>query len=271
MITTLTPKSYFEILKAQSERLLPEPFYTHSVSEKEQQKEITILKNTIHYEKFFFVINHQKFITEHVHGVHRWLGYNDRDFTLMKYFSIVHPSHLVAQMTNVYELLEALIAGNWPVNFMSHKFISTVALRHAGGEYLLFKRLAWPFQHDDKNRLLSYLNEFTLVGAFNNEPYSARMTDSDGNTIDWHDELLHRTKQSFQKHTPFSVQELRILRKLANGNGHTSKEIGDMFKIKESSVVTYKKRIMKKAEQIFHQKFSSAKHVAMYLNEQGLI
>ncbi len=271
MFTTLTPKSYYEILKSQCERLLPEAAYTYTISEAQQHKEVALLKNTLHYEKFFFVINNEKFINEHVYGVQKWLGYTDREFTLLKYISLVHPSHLVAQMTSANELLETFISGSWPLQFMGHRFISNIALRHANGEYLLFKRLAWPFQLDDKHRLLSYLNEFTLVGNFNNEPYTARITDAEGNAIDLHDELLHRTKQSFQKHKPFSVQEQRILHKLAQKNAVTSKEIGKMFSIKESSVITYKKRIMKKAEQLFHQRFASAKHVAIYLNDQGLI
>ena len=271
MQQTLTHKSYYEILKSQAGRLLPEAEYTGIVTAAQQAKEIKLLKNTLHYEKFFFVINHHSFITEEVHGIKRWLGYAEKEFTIKKYFSIIHPAHLIAQMTSAYELLESFISGEWPIGFMSHSFINTIALQHANGEYLLFKRIAWPFQHDAENRLLSILNEFTLVGRYNNEPYTVRLADTDGNAIDWNDEMLKRTKHSFQKQMAFSLQEQRLLGKYAYNPGLTTAEIAAMFNIKDSTVITYKKRILSKAEKLFHQRFKTAKHVAEYLREQGLV
>ena len=268
---TLTHKSYYEILKSQTERLLPEAAYKGVVPATLQLKELELLKNTLHYEKFFFVINHQSFTTEEIHGVKRWLGYSDTEFTIKKYFSIIHPAHLVAQMTSIYELLESFISGEWPIQFMSHCFINIIALQHANREYLLFKRVAWPFQHDHENRLLSILNEFTLIGKYNNEPYSVRLSDTNGKTIDWNDEMLKRTKHSFQKQMAFSLQEQRLLGKYAYNPSLTTAEIATIFNVKDSTVITYKKRILSKAEKLFHQRFKTAKHVAEYLREQGLV
>jgi hypothetical protein len=101
------------------------------------------------------VINNNRFITEHVFGIHHMLGYREEDFTLKRYYSIIHPSHLVAQVTREYVFLESCMSGKWPTGFKSHRFINTIALKHSNGEYLLFKRLIMPFQHDEQFRMLS--------------------------------------------------------------------------------------------------------------------
>jgi DNA-binding CsgD family transcriptional regulator len=262
----------YEILKIQAERLLPENVYNKMVPEEMQKKEIELLKKTLHYEKFFMVINNNRFVTEHVFGINRMLGYREEDFTLKRYYSIIHPSHLVSQATRDYVLLESCISGKWPTEFKSHRFINTIALRHANGEYLLFKRLIIPFQHDDQFRMLSYLNEFTLLKPFNDGASGARITDKTGNNMMvWNEELLKLTRSAFEKQTRFSRQELRVLGLYADNPSISTGEIAQMFKVKESTVVTYKRRILNKAENIFLQRFETAKQTAAYLKEHGLI
>ena len=103
---TINAKNYYEILKKQAERLLPEADYSCAIPVHTQRTEIGQLRKTIHYERFFFVMNNYNFNIEHVYGVEKWLGYNDYDFNYYKYVCIIHPTHLVAQLSNVYELLE---------------------------------------------------------------------------------------------------------------------------------------------------------------------
>jgi len=270
-MNTITAKSYFQIFKTQAERLLSDEQFNLVISREEQQREIEKLKQTLHYEKFFFVLTHVGYKIEHVCGLQRWLGYKDSDFDIQRYFGIIHPSHMVAQMTVAYEMLEGFISGKWPLHFMGERLVNTIALQHANGEYYLFKRLAWPFQFDSNNRLISYLNEFTLIGKYNNESYTARFMDINGNAVDWQDELLKSTKKSFNGQKHFSTQEMRILHKFAGDPKLLPADIARMFKIKESTVLTYKKRILNKAEKLFHKRFKTTKQVAEHLREQGLV
>lgn len=268
---TINAKDYYKILKKQAERLLPDSEYKYVVSTQKQHLEIDHLKKTVHYERFFFVLNNYDFSIDHVHGVKKWLGYDEDDFTYYKYLSIIHPTHLLAQLSNVYELLENSMTGVYPLEFINgFRFISYFALRHLSGEYLFFKRLAWPFQYDDKNRLLSYLNEFTLLGKYNNESYTVRLTDADGRPL-----ILKRKKinpvYSAIENMPFSHQELKVLNAYAKDASLTGAAIANTLMIKKNTVITYKKRILDKAEKLFYRRFKTAADVAIFLKEQGLI
>jgi len=52
----------------------------------EQQKEIRLLKETLmNGERFFFVINMLNFEMEEAHGIQKWLGYGQKEFSLREY------------------------------------------------------------------------------------------------------------------------------------------------------------------------------------------
>jgi len=267
----LTHNSYYEIFKAQAKRLLPNEYYEPAVAVEKQLTEIQHLSDSLHYERFFFVINYHEFSVQQAHGVNKWLGYNDEIFTLKKYYSIMHPAHLVAQMTIGYELLESFMSGEWTIGFMSHRYINTLALKHANGDYLSFKKTTYPFQVDTNHRLISTLSEFTLIGPYNSEPFSSRLTNSFGEPIDWHEQLQQRSRQSFHKSVPFSKNELLLLEVHAAQPNLTTAAIAARFNVKESTIITYKKRILEKAERLLHHRFKTAKDVAVYLKEQGLL
>ena len=268
---TLTAKSYFEIFKSQSDRLLPARNYKLMVSEEQQRNELGKLEQTLHYEKFFFVFNNVNFSVEQVKGIKTLLGYNDAEFSALQYYRAIHPSHLAAQLIIAYELLESLISGHWPISFLSHRVVNTIALHHANGEYYLYKRVAWPFQYDECNRLICYLNEFTLIGKYNNEPYTIRFMDGNDKAIDWKGGMVKKADSKLTEHGFFSKQEMRVLNMFNDNPNLLLRDIARQLDIKESSVITYKKRILIKAERLFHHRFKTAKQVAEYLKEQGLI
>src|SRR3982750_3749174 len=99
---TITAKSYLQIFKAQAERLLCDRDYNLMVNPEDQQREIEKLKQTLHYEKFFFVLNHAEYSIEQIFGLQTWLGYKESEFDIQHYFGVIHPSHMVAQMTVAY-------------------------------------------------------------------------------------------------------------------------------------------------------------------------
>ena len=264
-------KSIYDSYKALSQKWLPEPAYLKMVSKEKQNRETQLLAETLHYDRFFFVINLHDCKIEHVHGVERWLGYPDKDFTLLKFLQIIHPSHLGAHHLTATQLITGLMRGDWKVEFMKQRYITTIALQHSKGHYILFKRLASVFQYNNKHQLLEYVNEFTWMGEYNEESYKIAATDAQGTKLPWLDDVLQRTRQAFQNGKFLSFQELRILRKYAYAPDISVAEIAQSFKVMESTVVTHKRRALSKAEDIFHIHFENIKQLARFLREQGLI
>ncbi|MGC4038816.1 MAG: hypothetical protein QM764_22860, partial [Chitinophagaceae bacterium] len=74
-----------------------------------------------------------------------------------------------------------------------------MALRHRDGRYLLCKRLACIFQYDERRKLLEFINEFTILGEFNHEPFKVRATSDDGHNLEWLNEFLARAQKAFQE------------------------------------------------------------------------
>ncbi len=264
-------KAYYDWYKALCQKLLPEPVYSKMVSEEQQNHEIQLLSETLHYDRFFFVINLYDLRIEQAHGVEKWLGYPDRDFTFLKFMQIMHPVQAEVHHLTATEVVTGLMRGDWKIEFMKHRYITTIALQHSDGRYFLCKRLASVFQYSDKHQLLEYMNEFTLIGEYNEETYRSDLTDDKGSRLPWMNDVLQRTKLAFQKGKFFSFQELRILRKYAYMPDISVAEIAQSFKVKESTITTHKKRILVKAEDIFHISFENIRQLSKFLRERGLI
>jgi hypothetical protein len=161
--------------------------------------------------------------------------------------------------------------GDWRVEFMKHRYVTQMALRHKNGSYLLCKRLASIFQYDDQHRLLEYINEFTILDPYREEPYSIRVVKGDGSHLDWEVEMIERIKSLFEDKNQFSSQQIRILRKYAYYPDIDVNQIATSFKIKASTVYTNHQRILKKAALLFQKKFESVREVARYMKEQWLL
>lgn len=266
-----TAAEMYRRYKAQSEELLPLLHYNKTVPLHDQQAEINLLKETVRFERFFFVINLHSLKIERSHGLERWLGYPDQSFTLLNFLDIIHPAHAEAHHLTATVLMEGLMRGDWNVEFMKHRYSNHIALRHRDGHYLCFKRLACVFQYDEQHRLLEYINEFTLVGEYKGQPYSVGALQEDGSRLVWLDEFLQRVHQAFQNKNLFSFQELRILRKYAYQPDLSSSDIAKAFKIEGSTLVTHKKRIQNKAEELFQKRFENTRQISAVLKEQGMI
>lgn len=271
-MAVFSSKSYYHIFKAQADRLLNKKTYECQVSAAIQQKEINSLQAQLDFEKFFFVVNNHGFTTSHIHGVQKIMGYADNDFTTEQYLSTIHPSHLLAQMITAYEVNEHFLCGDWlPIFFKSHFFINIIALRHANGNYLLFKRLAYPFQYDDGNRLLAYLSEFTLIGPYHDEPYSARVTDASGNLVEIEKAIKRHTRKSFEKHLPFSGRELEVIHYYNQHENISNTMVAAALNVKPTSLKTFQKRIKRKAEDLFRREFKNTHEIALYLRKQEML
>jgi len=236
-----------------------------------QRDEIQLLYDTLKFERFFFRVNLMSCTLEDICGVDKWLGYSHEDFSFARYLGILHPSHAIAQRLHARQLLEKLVTGTWPVRFMVHRFGSTVALKHRNGHYVLTKQVSYIFQYNKLNQVTEYLNEFTIIGPYNGEPYSSRSMDADGFNTLWNQELISNTRNQFEKEQHFSLQELRIMREYAYNQQMSSAEIASKFKIRIHTLNTYNKRILKKGNNLFRISLDNARQVALYIKTNGLI
>lgn len=265
------PDSGYILLKKRVEELLIDGNFDKQVSKKAQYAEIEALKKTIDAERFFFVINLVDIKIEHAHGVHRWLGYPEKDWNIYSFYQSIHPAHAVVSTFHVYHSLGSLLRGEIKIGFLTTRYASTIALRHRDGHYLLLKRLVSAFQYDSKNRLLEYMNEFTIIGQFNNEPYTFRTSDHEGNRYNWEQNIAEKIRKDFLRRKFFSAQEMHIICIYAFDPEVSTEEICSHLHITRNTLITYHRRIAAKALKIFSIKFLTVKEIAQFIKAEGLI
>jgi len=271
MKNELTPKNAYNLFKQQSERLLPEATYTHIVPESKQREELELLKPTLRYDRFIFVLDLHNMVIKHAHGIEKMLGYSDKDFTLLKFLQIIHPAHFLTHNISATTMIEGLMHGDWPVEFIKHRYITDICLVHANKTPYMFKRLGCPFQYDEKHRLLEYLNEFTLIDEYKEgAPYHIRALHEDGSKT-WEDDVEKRLSSAFYNENLFSDREIQVLRKFAYEDDASALTISHDLKIERSTVEKFNKRSLQKAFELFHVKFNTAKELGGFLRSQRLL
>jgi len=230
-----------------------------------------LIRQEIVQEQFSIAINVLEERVIRCYGLSRWLGHHESAFSNRDYNEIVHPTHAVVQDLHSLALLELLLLNRIRPVFMQPVCISLVALRQQSGRYLYCKRVCFPFQLTTDKKITEYLCHFTIIKEFNQENYHARLLAPFAPADRLHDSYRSLVKKRFLEQVNFSTQEWRILKRYARQQETTRKMIGSSFKIKESTVNTFNKRILKKAEQFSQKKFSTAKAAAGYFSEMGFV
>ena len=234
-----------------------------------------LLKNTLHHQRFVFVINLHKMEIEHCHGVERWMGYPDNHFSLFDYLKIIHPSHRFFHQISSQVGISGLMAGDYPIEFMKHRLITFIALQHKSGKYYSFKRVGSVFQYfvdqNKKHRLLEYINEFTMLGEYEETPGVITTFDENHVEKQWEEGMRREMKKVFEQESPFSLQEYRVLRHYAYNPKAQAADIATQFGVKISSINTYHKRLLGKAATLFSKQFDSVKDLALELRKQHFV
>lgn len=248
----------------------------HTIINKQASFEIEFQKESVYYERFFFVVNLVEFKISDVHGVHRWLGYSDSEFTIETFFRIIHPDALRIMYLTTSKIFEMLCTGSFPIkNNLDTKYITLIPLKRISGEYINVKKVSSILEYDNNNKLLSYLNEFTIIGMYNKDDIpilKPRITNDKGDNNGILEKKLMQIISSSLDHLKiFSMQELRILRAIAYNQQITRKDLCERFKISLSTVDTYYKRILLKSRSAFNHDFQTAAEIAYFLKKQALI
>lgn len=277
-MNNISPEQAFEKAQVILGQLFTEnEAFQPKVSQAKQEREIKLLNETIKYERFFFVVDLKTRKILHTNGLQKWMGYNDSEFSMLKYFQIMHPKHLESLNMLAQAAFQAAHSGKYKISFMEQKYIVQLPIRHIDGHYLLTKRTLSPFQIDQQGRVTAYLNEFTIIGK--HEPSHALepwLLDSNGNQLteaateirNRADELLDKVKRP----RPFSIQHLRILRKIAYQKDISLKQIAQSLQIKPASMETHSRRLLENARAYFeNDDFKTLRDVAIYAKREGYV
>ncbi|MCP9767896.1 hypothetical protein EGI22_08225 [Lacihabitans sp. LS3-19] len=272
-------KSFLQIALEQLEILYPSDVeYNPIVEEKAQVAEIKILKNTIKYEQFFFVLNLTNRKIEHAHGLSDWLGYADSQFGLFDYFKIIHPRHLQSLNINATSAFDTANSDEFNLKFMHQKIVVQLPLLHKNGKYYLTKRTLYPFQIDKSGKVLSYLNHFVLLKEYQAfDVLDIRVgKDNQLNASKEENALKKKQSESLDKilqELGLKDREFAILKLLSEKPNLKHKEIAEIL---GENIITIQKtdskRILNKARDYFQiEAFSNLKEVAMFMKREGLL
>jgi len=261
----------FDLLKAYVMELMADHSFPLQVSEKSQQLELASLQRTIGSERFYFVVDMANFEIISMAGIEQWLGYFEKEFTLKKYWGLVHPGMQKLTHAVFLQMAEILCAGKFKLEFMVQRYSSLTAIRHRRGHYLLLKRTASVFQYDSASRLREYLNEFTVIGEYDGEALNPSFYNDKGQPEAEGRQIMEKVIESFLGLKVFSPAELQVARILVYQKGATQKDIARILGKSPHTIDTYCKRFLIKARDYFHFEFPSAVEAAIYLHKNGLI
>ncbi len=250
---------------------LPETILPAAISAADQQAVLQQLDTQIKKEQFYFVTDVRTGAITHCNGINQWLGYTDAHFTQKNYLNYINPAHAIPQGFYAAAFFDALISKQLTTQFLQPTCITTLALKNKAGKYIYCKRQCYPFQVTGCNKMTAYISEFTIIKELTNEEYHTRIYDEPELANHLNEILKKLVQKKFEDARGFSIQELRILKRYATAQNVTSETIAKAFKIEKTTVDTYNKRILKKAENIFGLSFGDAKKAAAYFKRVGFI
>lgn len=262
----------YTVFKSHVLSLVPSQPIQYAVPLQQQQKEIASLKETIGNRRFFFVTNLENYEIEQAHGVERWLGYSERDFSMKKYLDILHPGRKKAVLMIAMHLYNTLCKGQYSLNFMVQRYSSLIALKHYRGHYLLANKISSIFQYDVNNRLTACLHEYTIINdEYNGEPLGPKFFTATGEDEERGIEILQKAVDHFLQLKVFSPKEMQVARKIAYQPDIKQKQLAELLEIPIGDLHQYYSRFLKKARDFFHLEFNNTVDAALYLKKEGLL
>jgi hypothetical protein len=249
----------------------------HGVSPKTHQKTLKSLKESIPYQRAFYVTNLHDQSISYCSGVKEWLGYDDATCTIPFFPTLIHPNHVEEALfmsSTMFELVKTKKLAN---SFMDKKYAADLAHKHANGHYVLVRTVVSSWDFDAISGLpIAFITEFIILEDYN-EAYSPgirpRATDFYNNRVpDFEDFVRDFSYDRLENGKIFTVQELRILRKYAYNVDFESKDIASAFKISIKTVETHNKRIIAKYNESFlNYPLKSVKEIAGFLRREYFV
>ena len=209
-------------------------------------------------------------------GIERWLGYPGREFSIETFFRILHPQAARLMYLTTANLFRIACSGSYPLDEkLDLKYVTLIPLRHYDGHYLTVKKVSSVYEYDNRNRLFSYLNEFTIIGPFNPDKdtpsLKPRISDISGTEqSNLENQVGEALVRSFLSLKIFSRGELGTLQYLAHNPASTQRDIAESSGLSVHTIDTYYKRSLAKAREAFQHDFANVVEVAYFLKQMGL-
>ena len=216
---------------------------------------------------FQITVDLKKKTIVYANGIGRCLGYSET-ISLSKFLTLMHPNVLEAFIIHEITIFTQLTLGYFPIEH----YRLEMPLSCRGGGFRKFEKIYHPMSVDENGRLVSYTGVFSYTGKFN-ETLSPPLPPCFKNLRyeqeeQWNDKLLSLLKEvlfvAYIKPVDWRLIGLYaqkfpnqdILNKLNKNKGW----MHDRNKI-----------ILEFGQRYLSHKFSSAKKLALYLLERGLI
>lgn len=274
-ILTALSKNDSSVFKEQALRHLPRLIkYGKKISAQQQQQVVHSLKNNSAADQFFFTVDTQTYSIKEKYDIQKWLGYDEEEFTISKYVSSLHPTQLPTRNLFYYHWMERLLAGDFRIEFMKHRFSMLLSLKRRDGNYIYVKQTVFVFQHDGQHRLLEYLNHFTVLHYRHENLYRTHFNGENGNRLHhWESQVNRAVREDFLYCGLFSDMQVKILKHINAhaGEEYNLKHIACGLHEDEANIKTQTFRIKNKINDFFNTTFTESRLAILFLSSQGLL
>ncbi len=153
---------------------------------REKQKALTgSLKKLIPYGFFYFAYDIKKneiIKPDGIGGIQKWLGIDENSFTIDIYNDLFHPALKAMQGFYARGLVKALNSKYIDTNGVEKSIVLDIEKVHFNytqaikkgidkDEYWFVKRTLIPYIYTNENRLLGWLNIFSIINDYENHPF----------------------------------------------------------------------------------------------------
>lgn len=141
---------------------------------KETHKEfLRRLKWYNHHEEFYTLVNLKKAKITWSHGIRTWLGHDTGRRSALKLdfiTELIHP--LLRDWYKTYQDAAFLVMAKnkTALKELEYRFVVTVPIKKADGTYVMVKQMSMPYEYDKNNKVVTFINSYTLISKFQYMP-----------------------------------------------------------------------------------------------------
>jgi hypothetical protein len=244
---------------------------TKSLTDKENRNLLKILKWLKHYDEYYAIINLKENKITWSYGIENYLGYTiesvDRQGVLF-FRNIIHP--FVREWHNLFtyaalKMFRDKTIGS--IQLRKSRFMINIPVKKANGRYVFVKQMLFPFQKDENNIVISYLNVYTIIDEYRGQPLRSRFFENLTRKEKWEEYLKKYASEivDIEKNENFTEAEFKFMNQffyLIQLNESSTKdivwrkEIGDrMGKIAKITTRSHIRNIKRKVKNLFFLPF----------------
>jgi hypothetical protein len=242
---------------------------TKSLTDKENKNLLKILKWLRHYDEYYAIINLKDNKITWSYGIENHLGYESEVIKkggVLFFRSIIHP--FVKEWHNLFtfavlKMFRDKTAGSFQLR--KSRYIINIPVKKSNGKYVFVKQMLLPFQKDEKNNIISYMNVYSIVDEYKGQPLRPRFFENLERKKEWESstKMIAAETIKMEKNENFTETEFLVINKFIEltkktdeVNSFTSeaelrKELALKMKLRETTIRTHINNIESKIERLF--------------------